>query len=73
MAARAAGRSVWLFGQATGRDRLAAVGFRATFGLAVLGPLLWLTVPPLRTLDPLWSDQGAPLTSPVTFWPFWVR
>ncbi|MFT6775596.1 MAG: hypothetical protein ACJA1L_003318, partial [Paracoccaceae bacterium] len=31
MAARAAGRSIWLFGRASGRDRLAAIGFRAAF------------------------------------------
>ena len=63
MAARAAGRSIWLIGQATGRDWLAAVGFRAAFGLAILGPLVWLTVPPLRSVDPLWTDQGATFVS----------
>lgn len=63
MTSRAVGRSIWLFGQATGCDRLAAIGFRAAFGLAILGPLLWLTVPPLQTLDPLWTDQGAPFAS----------
>ena len=55
-AARAAGRPVWLFGTATGRDRLAAHGFRAAFGLAGAGPLLWLTIPPLHKLDPLWTE-----------------
>ncbi|MGC8202576.1 methyltransferase family protein [Aliiroseovarius sp. PTFE2010] len=63
MTSRAVGRSIWLFGQATGYDRLAAIGFRAAFGLAILGPLLWLTVPQLQTLDPLWTDQGAPVAS----------
>lgn len=36
-AARSAGRNIWLFGTATGRDRLAAGGFRAAFALAVIG------------------------------------
>ena len=43
VAARAAGKPVWLFAQATGRDRLAAFGFRAAFSLAFFGPLLWGT------------------------------
>jgi protein-S-isoprenylcysteine O-methyltransferase Ste14 len=59
MAARAAGRSIWLFDQATGRDWLAAVGFRAAFALAALGPLVWLALPPLRSVDPLWTGQGS--------------
>ncbi|WP_187393948.1 isoprenylcysteine carboxylmethyltransferase family protein [Oceaniovalibus sp. ACAM 378] len=59
MAARAAGRSIWLFGQATGRDWLAAVGFRAAFALAALGPLVWLALSPLRSVDPLWTGQGS--------------
>ncbi len=40
LAARAAGRPVWLFGRAQGRDRLAALTFRAAFVLALLGPLV---------------------------------
>lgn len=36
-AARAAGRNIWLFGTATGLDRLAAEGFRAAFALALIG------------------------------------
>lgn len=56
MAARAAGRPIWLFGAARGRDRLAAIGFRAAFALAACGPLLWLAVPPLHKFDPLWSE-----------------
>lgn len=56
MAARAAGRPVWLFARATGRDRLAALGFRAAFGLAFLGPLLWLALPMLHKADPLWTE-----------------
>lgn len=39
LAARAAGRPVWLFGAAQGSDRLAALAFRAAFALALLGPL----------------------------------
>lgn len=39
LAARAARRSVWVFGAARGLDRLAALAFRAAFALALLGPL----------------------------------
>jgi hypothetical protein len=38
LAAKAAGRPVWLFARAKGPDRLAAVGFRAAFALAFFGP-----------------------------------
>lgn len=55
-AARAAGRPIWLFAAATGRDRRAAHGFRAAFVLTGLGPLLWLAAPPLHKLDPLWTE-----------------
>ena len=61
MATRACGRSIWLFGRAQGRDRLAAIGFRAAFGLAALGPLVWLGLPELRALDPFWTDQATPI------------
>lgn len=60
-AARAAGRSVWLFGQATGSDRWSAWGFRLAFGLALLGPLLQTAVPRLHQDDPLWLELGGPL------------
>jgi len=56
MAARAAGRPVWLFSAARGRDRLAALGFRAAFALVLLGPLLWLIFPVLHKVDPLWTE-----------------
>ncbi|MFC0342469.1 methyltransferase family protein [Paracoccus niistensis] len=62
-AARAAGRPVWLFGRATGRNRLATLGFRAAFALAFVGPLLQAVIPALREADPLWSEPGAPLWS----------
>lgn len=58
LAAQAAGRPVWLFARATGRDRLAAMGFRAAFALAFFGPLLWLAVPMLHKTDPLWIEGG---------------
>ena len=61
IAARAAGRPVWLFARATGRDRLAAFAFRAAFALALFGPILWLAFPMLRKDDPLWID-GKELT-----------
>ena len=51
-AARAAGRPVWLFGRATGRDRLAALGFRVAFALAFVGPLLQTAIPALSEADP---------------------
>lgn len=63
LAARAAGRPVWLFGRATGRDRLAALGFRVAFALAFLGPLLQTAVPALSEGDPLWMGSSAPLWS----------
>lgn len=63
LAAKAAGKSVWLFGQATGRHRLAAFGFRAAFGLALAGPLVWLALAPLHKADPLWTDGSLPLVS----------
>ena len=62
-AARAAGRPVWLFGRATGRDRVAALGFRAAFGLAFVGPLLQMAVPALSEADPLWMEPDRPLWS----------
>lgn len=63
LAARAAGRSIWLFGRATGRDRLVAAGFRAAFAIAFLGPLIWLASPPVQNADPFWADVGLPLLS----------
>ena len=62
-AARAAGRPVWLFGRATGRDRLAALGFRVAFALAFVGPLLQTAIPALSKADPLWLGPGVPLWS----------
>lgn len=61
MAARAAGRPVWLFDAATGRDRLATMGFRLAFTLALVGPLLWLIVPVLHKADTLWTEGRVPL------------
>lgn len=59
VAAQAAGRPVWLFARATGRDRLAAFGFRAAFALAFFGPLLWLALPILHKVDPFWTEGKA--------------
>jgi len=56
LAARAAGRGIWLFGDAAGRDRWAAIGFRLAFALSFAGPLLWLIVPALHKSDPLWTE-----------------
>eukprot|EP00903_Cladosiphon_okamuranus_P017238 g15883.t1 len=64
LAARAAGRPVWLFGQARGLDRLAAMGFRASFALGLLAPLIWALVPGLARLDPLWSPGLSGLALP---------
>ena len=61
MAAQTAGKPVWLFARATGRDRLASMGFRAAFALAFFGPLLWLAVPMLHKIDPLWTEGRAVL------------
>ncbi len=65
VAAQAAGRPVWLFARATGRDRLAAIGFRASFALAFFGPLLWLALPLLHKVDPFWTE-GKALTLGLT-------
>ena len=59
LAAQAAGRPVWLFARATGRDRLAAMGFRMAFALAFFGPLLWLAVPGFHKVDLLWTEGRA--------------
>ena len=56
IAADASGRSVWLFGRASGRDRWAAFGFRAAFVVALFGPLFWLAWPILHKADPLWTE-----------------
>ncbi len=55
-AARAAGRSIWLFGAASGRDRLAALGFRAAFTLAVIGPAMSIAFPSIAAFDPLRAE-----------------
>lgn len=55
------GRRVWLFGTARGLDRLAALGFRGAFVLAVAGPLFWIAVPVLHKADPLWVEDRASL------------
>lgn len=59
LAAQAAGRPVWLFARAKGRDQLAAIGFRAAFALAFFGPLVWMAVPMLHKVDPLWTEGNA--------------
>ena len=59
MAAQAARTSIWLFGQARGRDRWAAFGFRAAFVLAFFGPLLWPAWPALHKIDPFWTEGEA--------------
>ena len=65
MAAEAAGRPVWLFARATGRDRWAAIGFRAAFGIAFFGPLIWMVCPALHKVDPLWMEASAVLPGVV--------
>ena len=64
LAARAAGRPVWLFGQAKGRDRLAAIGFRLGFAIALIGPLAWSVFPALAAHDPIWSPGLSLLALP---------
>lgn len=60
-AAQASGRPIWLFEAATGWDRMAATGFRAAFAFSLAGPLLWLAVPALHKVDPLWTAGGLSL------------
>lgn len=60
-AARKAGRSIWLFGEARGRDRLAAIGFRAAFALAILSPLMRLAFPGMADIDPIHPDGPMPM------------
>lgn len=55
IAARAAGKPVWLFNRAKGRYRWAAIGFRVAFGFAFIGPLVWLAWPALRDVDVFWG------------------
>lgn len=59
-AAEAAGKPVWLIGQASGRDHWAALGFRAAFAMAFFGPLVWISLPLLHNLDPLWTEGYFP-------------
>ena len=58
LAARAAGRSIWLFAGATGTDARAAYGFRLALGLAFFGPLVLTAAPSVAGLDPFWSPHG---------------
>lgn len=60
-ATNAAGRTVWLIGQASGHDRLAALGYRAAFSMALFGPLIWMYLPLLQRLDPLWTEGSFPV------------
>lgn len=64
LASRAAGRPIWLFGAAKGADRLAALGFRAAFALALLAPVIAAIAPRLVALDPLWQ-AGHPASGAV--------
>lgn len=68
LAARAAGRPVWLFSAARRRDRVAALAFRATFALALLTPLAgaaraepwaWPALVPLALTGHLLAVAGA--------------
>lgn len=61
MAAEAARRPVWLFARAQGRDRWAAIGFRAAFAIGFFGPLIWMVWPTLHKADPLWMEASAVL------------
>ncbi len=66
-ASEAAGQPVWLFGQARGRDRWAALGFRTAFALAFFGPLVWMVLPGLHKLDPLWTEGQFPYLGALGF------
>ena len=57
LASLGAGRSIWLTGRAKGAERLALLGFRLAFVLALMGPFLMVLVPELQSLDPLWNPS----------------
>lgn len=58
VAAKSAGRSVWLFGSASGRDKAAAIGFRLAFALSVIYLFVSVAVPELTAADPLLTFYG---------------
>lgn len=55
MAARAAGRSIWLFDKSKGHEKLAIIGFRLAFTLPILCLLLFQFAPEMAKYDPLMS------------------
>ncbi len=58
MAERSAGRSIWLFSQSSGTERLAILGFRIAFALPLVFLVVIHLVPPLANLDPLIGYAG---------------
>ncbi|MGL4404674.1 MAG: methyltransferase family protein [Notoacmeibacter sp.] len=59
IAARVAGQSVWLFGSASGTEKLAAIGFRASFAVSIIGSVLLALFPQLQAFDPLSNDSAS--------------
>lgn len=58
VAANSAGRSVWLFRSASGRDKATAIGFRLAFALSVIYLFISVAVPELTAADPLLTLYG---------------
>ena len=58
MAERSAGRSIWLFSNYSGWQRLSIAGYRIAFAIPFLLPLLELFLPTLVLLDPLTDFTG---------------
>lgn len=64
VAAKAAGTNVWLFSNASGSEKLAAIGFRAAFALAAVAPLVLWAAPDFALRDPA-AEFSNPILSAV--------
>lgn len=61
VAAKSAGRSIWLFGSASGKDKAAAIGFHLAFALSVIYLIFSVVTPAYANIDPLSARSGAVL------------
>lgn len=58
IAERDAGRSIWMLDQASGCERIAAVGFRMSFAIPIIVPFVFYFSPTLSELDPIFEYQN---------------